>query len=411
MSKPVVALFGGGPACLIAAYFLADKFNVQLYEKGKSIGRKFLVAGKGGFNLTNSATGESLIKAYSYHPNLKGALNEFDSIATRSWLKDLGIKTYIGSSGRVFPEKEIRPAFVLAKIKEALVKKGVQLYLKHEFIGFNAEQIPLVSSNNETKKVVANHFVFGLGGGSWSKTGSNSAWLTYFADLGIKTIPFQASNCGIQLSWDPIFREKFNGTPLKNIAIKVEKDWRKGEILVTSYGFEGNAIYPSVPEIRQQLTKVQNAEIYIDFKPNSSLDELLKKAAQKGVKSANYSKVFNVERVVIELMKSILTKSAYTDPSCFAKTLKMATFKVNSLRPLDEAISTVGGIAMEELTIEFTSVKFPQFSFVGEMLDWDAPTGGYLLQGCFTTGYVAAKNIIDHLKRKNYVNYSLRKGI
>ncbi|MCC7453284.1 MAG: TIGR03862 family flavoprotein [Crocinitomix sp.] len=395
MSKPVVALFGGGPACLIAAFFLADQCEVHLYEKGKSLGRKFLVAGKGGFNLTNSATGDSLEEAYSYHPNLAKALNEFDSTATRAWLKNLGIETFVGSSGRVFPEKEIKPAFVLTKIKEALVKKGVQVHLNHEFVGFNEEQIPLITSNNETKKVVANHCIFGLGGGSWSKTGSNSKWLTYFAALGIKTIPFQASNCGIELTWDPIFSEKFNGTPLKNIAIKVDKDWRKGEILVTSYGFEGNAIYPSVPEIRQQLMKGQNVEIHIDLKPHNSLDELLIKAAQNGLKSADYSKVFKVERGAIELVKSILTKSEFTDPTCFAKTLKMATFKVNSLRPLDEAISTVGGISMEEVTTAFASLKFPQFSFVGEMLDWDAPTGGYLLQGCFTTGYVAANRIID----------------
>lgn len=398
MSKPVVALFGGGPACLIAAFFLADQCEVHLYEKGKSLGRKFLVAGKGGFNLTNSATGDPLKEAYSYHPNLAEALNEFDSTATRAWLKNLGIDTFVGSSGRVFPEKEIKPAFVLTKIKTALVKKGVYVHLNHEFVGFNEEQIPLITSNNETKKVVANHYIFGLGGGSWSKTGSNSKWLSYFAALGIKTIPFQASNCGIELAWDPIFSEKFNGTPLKNIAIKVDKDWRKGEILVTSYGFEGNAIYPSVPEIRWQLMRGQNAEIHIDFKPHNSLDELLIKAAQNGLKSADYSKVFKVERVVIELVKSILTKSEFTDPTCFTKTLKMATFKVNSLRPLDEAISTVGGIAMEEVTTAFASVKLPQFSFVGEMLDWDAPTGGYLLQGCFTTGYVAANRIIDQFK-------------
>jgi uncharacterized flavoprotein (TIGR03862 family) len=398
MSKPIVALFGGGPACLIAAFFLADKFEVHLYEKGKSIGRKFLVAGKGGFNLTNSATGDSLKEAYSFHPNLAGALNEFDSTATRLWLKDLGIETFVGSSGRVFPEKEIKPTFVLTKIKESLVKKGVQVHLNHEFIGFSAEQIPLISFKGETKKVVANHYVFGLGGGSWTKTGSNSKWLTYFADIGIKTIPFQASNCGIELNWNAIFREKFNGTPLKNIAIKADKDWRKGEILVTSYGFEGNAIYPSVPEIRQQLIKGRDAEIHIDFKPHNSMDEVLIKAEQSGLKSADYGKVFKVERVVIELIKSILTKSEFTDPKCFSKTLKMATFKVNSLRQLDEAISTVGGIDMDEVTMTFTGVKFPQFSFVGEMLDWDAPTGGYLLQGCFTTGCVAANRIIDQFK-------------
>lgn len=399
MSKPVVALFGGGPACLVAAYFLADEFEIHLYEKGKSLGRKFLVAGKGGFNLTNSATGDSLKEAYSFHPNLSKALNEFDSTATRAWLKDLDIDTFVGSSGRVFPEKGIKPTFVLTKIKEALVKKGVHVHLNHEFIGFSAEQIPLISFNNEEKKVVANHYLFGLGGGSWSKTGSNSKWLTYFSALGMKTIPFQASNCGIELNWDPIFSEKFNGTPLKNIAIKVDKNWRKGEILVTSYGFEGNAIYPSVPEIRQQLMEGQDAEIHLDFKPHNSLDDLLKKAAQSGLKSADYGKAFKVDRVVIELVKSILTKSEFTDPTCFSKTLKMATFKVNSLRPLDEAISTVGGIDMDEVTMAFTSVQFPQFSFVGEMLDWDAPTGGYLLQGCFTTGYVAANRIIDQLKK------------
>ncbi|NOQ72357.1 MAG: TIGR03862 family flavoprotein [Crocinitomix sp.] len=390
MPTTKVALFGGGPACLMAAYQLSERHEVHIFEKGKRLGRKFLVAGNGGFNLTNEVEGTALLKAYSDDSKLHNALNQFSTGNTRQWLSEIGIETFIGSSGRVFPKKDVKPTDVLKKIVDTLEKKGVQIHLNHAFISFDTAFKPRVLFNETETTIEADHYIFGLGGGSWPKTGSNSAWLEPFNEIGVKTIPFRASNCGVNVEWGSDFKEKYAGTPLKNIAIHAYGQILKGEAVLTEYGLEGNAIYPLVPTIRKVLTEQNTAEITIDFKPNSSL-EMLQAKITGAIKPKNYAFTFKITKAVQEIAKRALTKEQYLNPHTFANYLKNVPMTISSLRPVAEAISTVGGINMDDVDVQFRLIKHPHISIVGEMLDWDAPTGGFLLQGCFSTGYLVGE--------------------
>jgi len=388
-SKKIIIL-GGGAAGLIAAEQLSRTCQVHIYEKGKTIGRKFLVAGKGGFNLTNAAIESDLYTQYTKHPILQEALQRFDSQAMRVWLEELGIPTFVGSSGRVFPEKGIKPIQVLQKIKDKLIKQGVQIHYKHEFIGFNAAQQALVKHQEEVLPLEADACIFALGGASWSVTGSNMKWLTYFEKLGLPTKAFEASNCGLEISWKPDFKEKYAGMPLKNIQISIGSKVVKGEALITDYGLEGNAIYPVVPPVRTALKAQATTYIALDFKPNNSHQSLLGKLKGKRLKTKNYVYEFNLDKASFALIKAFTTKEAYLAPERFVEAIKHLKIPIQALRPIEEAISTIGGISLEALNANFSLKQQKKLFVIGEMLDWDAPTGGFLLQGCFSTAMLCA---------------------
>ncbi len=393
-----VALFGGGPASLMAAYQLSAKHEVHIFEKGKRVGRKFLVAGNGGFNLTNQATREKLTAVYSNHPQLHQALLNFSTNDTRTCLSQLGMETFIGSSGRVFPEKGIKPNQVLQRIMDVLEERKVKVHLDHAFIGFDQANKPIVLANENQITIEADHYIFGLGGGSWSKTGANSDWFKHFNAINVQTLPFQASNCGLDVDWGDEFQKKFAGTPLKNIAIQAYGQTFKGEAIITEYGLEGNAIYPLVPLMRETLAKKERAYVFIDFKPNSTVEMLQSKISSAVIKPKNYTYAFKLSKAMHAIAKRNLDKETYLNPSAFATCLKKALVPIVGLRSVEEAISTVGGISMDEVDVQFRLIKHPHISIVGEMLDWDAPTGGFLLQGCFSTGF----------KVGQFLNQSLR---
>lgn len=388
-----VAIIGGGASSLIIADFLASSFDVVIYEKEKSIGRKFLVAGKGGFNLTNEAKGENLTKKYTPFNFLDNALNQFDSSKTRAWLNGLGIPTFIGSSGRIFPNKETKPIEVLEAIRTNILKKNAKILTHHTFIAFDEKQRPIIKHNDTEFSVDADVFVFALGGASWARTGSDGKWRKQFEQMGINCLPFQSSNCGIDIEWNKDFAQHHTGKPLKNITITVNNSTIKGEALITSYGLEGNAIYPSVPLIRQELNRKEIPMISIDFKPNNSLEQLQAKIS-KTTKTKDYEKLFNLNKVEFALLKGYTTKSEFIDPNTFTKKLKSLQIPIKGLRPIDEAISTVGGVAIESLNSDFSLKKIPNYFIAGEMINWDTPTGGYLLQGCFSIGHLVAQSIL-----------------
>ncbi len=387
-----IALFGGGPSCLMAAFVLSREHEVTIYEKGKGIGRKFLVAGNGGFNLTNEADGKDLVNHYSNHPTLRKALTQFGSNQMRDWLKEIGIKTFIGSSGRVFPEKGIKPIEVLNAIKKQLEKNGVQFMLDHEFVQFSSDHLPILQIKKNQIKVEADHYLFGLGGASWPVTGSAGDWLTAFNKIGVKTIPFQAANCGINIAWSQDFKEKFAGTPLKNIQIKFDEVWYKGEALITPYGLEGNIIYPISSKIGDVLNRKEKVEFIIDLKPHNSIEELKNRITTK-LTTKDYRYAFKLSKNQLHLAKNQMTKEAYLKPEKFIKKLKEIIISTNSLRPIEESISTVGGISIDELDDNFSLIKHPKISILGEMIDWDAPTGGFLLQACFSIGNAVGKSL------------------
>ena len=389
MNKKDIVIFGGGPAALTAAYFLADNNKVIVYEKENNIGQKFLVAGKGGFNLTNSLVQNELAKKYLPINFLDKAILEFDSTSVRNWLMEIGIPTFVGTSGRVFSIKELKPIDVLNKIKNSLLEKNVKFCINQKFTGFNNENKPIV---NNKKTISADYYIFALGGASWSLTGSDGKWVNSFIKLGIKILPFQASNCGVNINWSDNIKSFHIGKPLKNIQISCGTLKARGEAVITKYGLEGNAIYSLIPSIRKQLNLNSLSKIFIDFKPNNSLKQLLAKLG-KSTSSKDYKKIFNLNSTEIALIKSLITKEDYLSPDNFVKSIKNLEIKINSLRPIEEAISTVGGIDINELNSDFSLKKFPHIFTIGEMVDWDVPTGGFLLQGCFSMGHHAAKSI------------------
>jgi uncharacterized flavoprotein (TIGR03862 family) len=353
------------------------------------------VAGNGGFNLTNAAAGADLADKYLPPGLLDAALAAFDTAATRQWLASLGIPTFIGTSGRVFPEKGIKPAAVLQKIRHRLRQQGVQFHFQHEFIGFNGDQQPIVRQGQTEITLQADRYLFALGGASWPVTGANSQWPDVFARLGIRTVPFQASNCGVNVPWPADIAATYAGTPLKNIQVTAGDRHQKGEALITGYGLEGNAIYPLGPALRQALAGGQPADIRLDLKPQNSTQQLLEKIRDRNIRPKNYSHEFNLTKAQLALVKAFTTKAQYLEPALFIRELKALRIPVTALRPVAEAISTVGGIATAELRPDFSLKAFPHLVVVGEMLDWDAPTGGFLLQGCFATAHYAARAILQ----------------
>lgn len=381
---------------MMAADVLSKSHEVHIYEKEKGIGQKFLVAGKGGFNITNKLTGMELAGKYFPEFFLKDALMGFDSTALREWLSEMGISTFEGSSGRIFPERGVTPSDILTKIRKKLEDQGVEIHLKHTFTGFDESKHVILKTGRKNIILQADYYIFALGGASWPITGSNGEWSKIFEKIGIKTFPFQSSNCGIHINWPENIKANHTGKPLKNLAVKVNDLQQKGEVLITDYGLEGNALYPVVPEIRKLLNKNEAVYLKIDLKPFNSEQQLLKKIEGKtSTKTKNYAAIFNLDPIQLALIKAFTSKETFLSPELFASNLKQIRLPVESLRPVEEAISTVGGIDLSEMNPDFSLRKLPHCFAIGEMLDWDAPTGGFLLQGCFSMGHWVGKKILE----------------
>jgi uncharacterized flavoprotein (TIGR03862 family) len=387
--KKKVAIIGGGPAAFLLAAFLdAEKFSVTIYEKNKTSGRKFLVAGKGGFNLTHSEAVEQLIHRYTPDDFLANALSHFSNSDFRNWLDQIGIPTYIGSSKRVYPKKGVKPIEVLNAILKHLKEKSVVIKYEHTFSDW--DQYGNVIINNQA--ISANYTVFSLGGSSWKVTGSDGGWLDTFSKKGIQTKAFQASNCGYHINWKADFIKKNEGTPLKNIAISCNNIVQKGEAVITTYGLEGNAIYGLSPQIREQLQTNSTASVYIDFKPSLTLEEIYSKIHLSKYRTTTdiLKKELKLSAPAIDLLKTYLSKDSYLDTQSLAINIKEFSLEITHTTSLDEAISTVGGIDLQAVSDKFELKKLPHQFCIGEMLDWDAPTGGYLLQACASTGVFLA---------------------
>jgi hypothetical protein len=402
MTRKQIAIIGGGPAGLMAADVLSPFHDVHIYDKEKGVGQKFLVAGKGGFNITNCLIEDDLCKKYTPEYFLKDAILDFDSVSVREWLLGMGIPTFEGSSGRVFPEKGITPADIVKKIKEKLISKGVEFHLKHEFVGFDDDQNVVMKAGRKKTSIAADYVIFALGGASWPVTGSTGEWRKIFDKNDIYTLPFQSSNCGVHVIWPETIKASHEGKPLKNIAVTVNDFRVKGEALITDYGLEGNVIYPLVPEIRKSLNANETGQICLDLKPFNTEEQLLQKVKGKtSAKTKNYAEIFNLDSVQLALIKAFTDRETFTSPELFAASLKRISIPVISLRPVEEAISTIGGIDLGEMNPDFSFKKRPNCFAIGEMLDWDAPTGGFLLQGCFSMGHWVGKKILERESAEN----------
>lgn len=390
--KKTIAIIGGGPSSLSAAAFLdPELFDVTIYEKNKSLGRKFLVAGKGGFNLTHSEPIEQMVSRYSDSSALEKSLKSFTNEDLRTWLNEIGVPTYIGSSKRVYPEKGIKPIEVLNKLLAVLESKSVKIEYQKEWTGWNDEGNLTFDSG---ESIAPDMTVFALGGGSWKVTGSDGSWIDLFKKHSIKTIPFLPANCAYKINWKPEFIAKNEGTPLKNIALGSVDNYCKGEVVVTKFGMEGNAIYALSPEIQAQLSESGNATVYLDLKPTFTEEQVLTKICDSSLKTTDIlRRKLKLSKVQIDLLKSNLTKEEFLSKLQLAEKIKYFPLQIESAAPLDEAISTTGGISMDAISENFELNELKRTFCIGEMLDWNAPTGGYLLQACFSMGYSLAKTL------------------
>ena len=391
--KKSVSIIGGGPAALILAALLdCEKFKVTVYEKNKTLGRKFLVAGKGGFNLTHSEPVAELIARYTPALFLEKALLDFDNNDFRKWIASIGIPTYIGSSKRVYPESGIKPITVLNAILDVIDKQGVAIQYQHTWTGWTNNDAVVFNSDTTIK---SDHTIFAMGGGSWKVTGSDGTWLELFEKESIPVIPFQSSNCAYRVDWPEDFILEHEGSPLKNIAISCLNKKQKGEAVITRFGLEGNAIYALSPQIRKELQSQQKATVFLDMKPTLSSDDLLQKIKKSTFKktSETLQKEVKLSPAQIGLLKKYLSKETYLNPQLLAQNIKKLSIEITDSAVLNDAISTTGGIQLQAVDENFQLKNKKNNYCIGEMLDWDAPTGGYLLQACFSMGMHLARHL------------------
>jgi uncharacterized flavoprotein (TIGR03862 family) len=391
--KKSVSIIGGGPAAFLLAAFLdPQKFNVSIYEKNKTLGRKFLVAGKGGFNLTHSEPIAQLIERYTPSHFIQEALLDFDNHDFQKWIDLMGVPTYIGSSKRVYPESGIKPIAVLNAILDVLNKRGVAIHYQYNWTGWDAKHDIVFNADSVVK---SDYTIFAIGGGSWKVTGSDGTWLGLFKKQGVDVVSFKASNCAYRVNWELDFIDKHEGNPLKNIAISCGGKTQKGELVITRFGLEGNAIYAISPQIREELEKNQTATVFLDLKPTLSYADLLEKIKKSNLKktSEKLQKELKLNPAQIGLLKTYLSKEIYLNTEVLAQNIKKLPIEITGSALLDEAISTTGGIKLSSLDENFQLKIMNNHYCIGEMLDLDAPTGGYLLQSCFSMGVYLARHL------------------
>jgi len=377
---------------MLAAQLDMDKYQVTIYDKKKAVGRKFLVAGEGGLNLTFNAPLDELIN--QYHPNdfIAPILQQFTNEDLRNWFKGLEIPTFLGSSNRVFPAKELKPIDVLNKITEHLTAKNVQFKLDTQWTGWNTKGHLCF---NDSEDIESDITVFALGGASWKVTGSDGSWSDTFIERGINVLPFRAANCAFHIDWDKNFIHTHAGKPLKNIALKYKKQTSKGELVVSEFGLEGNALYALSRSLQDELLTKKSVCLKVDLKPTMTMSQI--KAKYKKSKLTKVTDILkedlSLDRTAVALIKQYSDKETFMDIDQLAKIIKAVPITLTAADDIDKAISTLGGIALDEVDTNFQLNKMPNTYAIGEMLDWYAPTGGYLLQGCFSMGFSLAENL------------------
>lgn len=391
-----VSIIGGGPAALmLAAHLDSSTFDITIYEQKKTLGRKFLVAGEGGLNLTFNSSLKELETRYSPREFMSPFLRQFNNTHLRDWLDGIGIETFSGSSSRVFPIKGIKPITVLNTIIQQVENNKVKIQLGKRWIGWDPQDHLIFEDKTVVKSDIT---VFSLGGASWKVTGSDGHWASIFANKKITVLPFRAANCAFSVAWNQSFIHHHAGKPLKNIELYFEGLKTKGEIVITTFGLEGNAIYALSEEIQRKLKRSKTVPLSIDLKPTlTSLEIEQKLITSKRKKTTDIlERDLKLSRTAVALLKAYTNKETFTNLKTLSNAIKSLEVKITKSDTIDHAISSLGGIAIEELDQNQQLKKISNHYAIGEMVDWFAPTGGYLLQGCFSMGFSLA-NHLNHL--------------
>ena len=445
-----IAVIGGGPAGLMAAEVIASAgaaVSVQVYDAMPSVGRKFLLAGKGGLNLTHAEPAGPFITRYGERSTpIEPLLTAFGAPQLRTWAEGLGVETFVGSTGRVFP-KDMKAAPLLRAWLHRLRGSRVQFFMRHRWLGWADSGALKFSSPAGDVLVAADAVVLALGGGSWARLGSDGAWVPLLEARGVKVRPLQPSNCGFDVAttrpgvpavetrrgflkelvgasapepahaqpgWTTHFSSRFAGQPFKSVGLHFTDTQgrsfnRVGEFIATATGVEGSLIYAASSWLRDEITQKGSATVQLDLLPHKSFEEVLVEVRHpRGARSlsSHLKSRLSLDGIKAAILHEILDKTAVNDPVKLAHAIKALPLTLAAARPIDEAISSAGGVPFEALTAKLALAlpalaprqsSSPQAVFcAGEMLDWEAPTGGYLLTACFASGYTAGHGVLSH---------------
>ena len=421
-----MVVIGGGPAGLMAAEVVsAHGVKVDVYDSMPSVGRKFLMAGRSGLNITHSDPFDLFASRYGKRrARIEPLLKDFGADQLRSWVHSFGIETFVGTSGRVFPVGMKASPLLRAWLRR-LNDSGVTVHLRHKWTGFPAPApdavskmprsgtggedaassilLEFVTPNGEVT-VKADAVVLALGGGSWSRLGSDGAWVPWLRQAGAEVEALRPSNCGFDVAWSPHFREKYDGHPIKSVILSFGDFRQQGEFIVTKEGVEGGFIYTASATMRDEIEASGKAVMVLDLKPDRTLEWLKDKLSRpRGKRSlASYlEKSLGIHGVKAGLLREFVSKEDFTNPERLAEFIKALPVPLIGTSPLEEAISSAGGVMFETLDEGLMLKNLPGVFCAGEMLDWEAPTGGYLLTACFSSGYAAGHGVLQWLDHGN----------
>lgn len=409
---PRVAIIGGGPAGLMAAETLSlEGVQVDIYDAMPSVGRKFLLAGIGGLNITHSEPYDLFCSRYGdRQAQLRPMLDKLPPIALRSWASGLGIDTFIGSSGRVFPSG-MKAAPLLRAWLRRLRSSGVRLHVRHRWLGWNSEGGLRLTNTDGEISIKPQATILALGGASWPQLGSDGAWVPWLQAVGVRIAPLQSANCGFEVAWSEHLRSKFAGAPLKSVALTFtdaqgRTERRQGEMIIGAHGVEGSLIYTFSRQLRECLNAHGKATFTLDLAPGYEAERLSAEVCHpRGSRSisSHLKSRIGITGVKMALLREVLGKEKIADAATLAAAIKTLPITVQAIRPIEEAISTAGGVCFGCLDDNLMIKELPGVFVAGEMLDWEATTGGYLLTACLGTGLSAGRGVLGWLRETPHV--------
>ncbi|MBZ2209962.1 TIGR03862 family flavoprotein [Massilia soli] len=401
-----VAIIGGGPAGLMAAEVLGARgVQVDLYDAMPSVGRKFLLAGKGGMNITHSEPYQAFVSRYGARAEQVASwLEGFDAAAVRDWIHGLGVETFVGSSGRVFPT-DMKAAPLLRAWLHRLREAGVRFHMRHRWLGWRGDKLLIAAPEGEIE-VEADAVVLALGGASWARLGSDGAWVPLLQARSVGVAPLRPANCGFDVDWSEHFSSRHAGEPLITVAVSARGPdgqvvRRQGQFVVTGTGVEGSLIYALSAPLRDQIEVQGSTTIWLDLLPDLAAERVLAEVSRpRGARSmsSHLQSRLGIKGVKSGLLHECLPKQAFADPAALAAAIKHLPLTLRRPRPIDEAISSAGGVRFDALDGQSGMLRaLPGVFVAGEMVDWEAPTGGYLLTACFGSARAAANGALAWL--------------
>jgi uncharacterized flavoprotein (TIGR03862 family) len=396
MRQKQIAIIGGGPAGLMAAETLSALGHaVTVYDAMPTVGRKFLLAGKSGLNITHAEDYAHFLTRFGpAGDRLRPALDAFTPNDIRRWAEGLGIETFVGSSGRVFPTR-MKASPLLRAWLQRLEGQGVRILPRHRWEGFEGDALVLGSPEG-LKTVRSDAVLLALGGTSWPRLGSDGAWVPWLSAKGVEICDLQPANCGFDIGWSENFSERFAGAPVKSVTATSDAGIFSGEFVITPQGIEGGLVYMHAASLREQIEREGKAVLHLDLVPGRTLERLSRDLARQNAKasfSSRLRKGAGLEGAKAALVREVAPDAGKADPERLAQIIKALPLPVVKPRPIAEAISSAGGIAWNGIDDNYMLMALPGIFAAGEMLDWEAPTGGYLLSACLATGRAAARGI------------------